>query len=253
MHAHRIVLFLSAYLGAVPLWAQPAKPSPQTPISSAVNEGLPTWLRFSGEERVRIENPWGMGFVDVSDFFLLNRLRLDMQVRPLPWLQFQFEGQDARVFEQTALPAPASQKNAIDLRVGYVQIGIEESSSLTLRAGRLPLAFGEGRVLADPGWSNVGRTIDAARLTVRRGPVKVDLFSGLLVKVDTMGCDQSTPGNHFHGAYGTVGQIVPNSTIEPYILWRLDHNFKNEAGTKGNLDEKTLGLRFGGKFRAADW
>ena len=252
MHAQRIVLLLSAYLSTAPLFAQAAQPSPQTPVSSEVNKGLPAWLRFSGEERVRMENQNGVGFKGVGDLFLLQRLRLDMEVRPLPWLRFQFEGQDARVFGQITLPAPASQKDAIDLRVGYLQIGTEEGPVM-LRGGRLPLAFGEGRVLADPGWSNVGRTFDGGRVSVHGGPVRVDLFTGDVVKVDTMGCNQPTPGSHFHGLYGTIGQIVPNATIEPYLLWRLDSGFRSESGLKGNLDEKTLGIRFAGKLRAFDW
>lgn len=200
MRAQRIVVFLSAYLSA-PLFPQTAKLSPQTPISAEVNRGLPNWLRFSGEERIRFENLNGVGFKDVRDLYLLNRLRLDMEVRPFPWLRFQFEGEDARVFGQNTLPAPASQKSAMDLRIGYMQMGSEEGPVM-FRGGRLPLAFGEGRVLADPAWSNVGRTFDGARVTLRGGPVRVDLFSGDVVKIDPMGFDEPNPGGHFHGIYG---------------------------------------------------
>ena len=252
MLGQRIVLLLSAYLSAPWLYAQAAKPSPQTPVSAEVNKALPTWLRFSGEERTRMENLNGVAFKDAGDLYVLNRLRLDMEVRPVSWLRLQFEAEAARVFGQNTLPAPASQKDAMDLRVGYLQVGTEEGPVM-FRGGRLPLAFGEGRVLADPAWSNVGRTFDGGRVSVHGGPVRVDLFSGDVVKVDPMGFDEPTPGSHFHGIYGTVGQIVPNATIEPYLLWRLDSGYKSEAGVKGTLDEKTLGLRFAGKLRAFDW
>jgi len=252
MHAHRMVLLLSAYLTAAPLFAEDAKPSPQTPVSTEVNKGLPTWLRFSGEERVRMENQNGVSFKDAGDLFLLNRLRLDMEVRPVSWLRFRFESEDARVFGQNTLPAPASQKDAMDLRMGYVQVGTEEGLVM-FQGGRMPLTFGEGRILTDAVWSNVGRTFDAERLSLHGGPVRVDLFSGIAAKVDPLAFDQPTPGEHFDGIYGTVGQIVPNSTIEPYLLWRMEHNYKNEAGKKGNLDEKAVGLRFAGKQRALDY
>lgn len=247
MTISRALLPLLAYSGAC-LGAPPTPGADAAaPLSGEVNRGLPSWLRFGGEERIRMENLTGAGFKSVGDLYLLNRLRLDMEVRPLPWLRFQFESQDARVFGQNALPAPTSQKNAMDLRVGYLQIGTEEGPAM-LRAGLLPLTFGEGRVLADAGWSNVGRTFDAARLTLHHAGLRVDLFSGASVKVDPMGCDQPAPGQHVHGAYGSWQGLVPNATVEPYLLWRLEHGYKSESGVIGPLNEQALGLRWVGKL-----
>lgn len=243
----RAVIALLGCLSGAAALAEMAKESPQTPVSSTVNEQLPYWLRFGGEERTRMENVFGSGFKPVGDLYAVQRLRLGVEVRPRPWLRFIFEAQDARVFGQNLLPAPASQKNAMDLRLGYVQLGAEEGR-VVLRAGRLPLAFGEGRVLADPGWSNVGRVFDAVHLTLHRRGLKVDLFSGWLVKVDPMGCDQSMPGAHFYGSYGSWAGLVPAATLEPYLLWRLEHDFRSEDGLKGHLNVKTIGMRWVGKL-----
>jgi len=216
-------------------------------VSGEINAELPHWLRFSGEERARTEYIVGEGFQAVTDLYLLNRLRVNLDVAPTPWLKFGFQAEDSRVFGQNAQPAPASQKDAMDLRLGYVQAGSDEGA-VRLRAGRQSPDFGEGRVLADPNWSNVGRSFDAARLTLRRGPLKVDLFTGASVKIDQTSFDEPCPGEHFHGVYGSLGGVVPGATLEPYVLWRLEHAYKNERGKLGNLDEKTVGLRWAGKL-----
>jgi hypothetical protein len=82
-----------------------------------------------------------------------------------------------------------------------------------------------------------GVSNDAARLTLRHGQLKVDLFSGVSAKIDPVNFDESTPGEHFDGAYGSLGGLVPNATIKPYMFWRLEHKYKNESGNSGNLDE----------------
>jgi hypothetical protein len=235
------------YFGAATLFAQDTKSSDATPVSTEINSQLPSWLHFGGEERARTESIVGEGFKPVNDLYMLNRLRLNMEVSPLSWLKFRFQSEDSRVFGQNTLPAPASQKDAMDLRLGYVQIG-EEEGVATLRAGRQSLDFGDGRVLADPNWSNVGKSFDAARLTLRHGGLKVDLFSAASVKVDPVNFDEPTPGEHFDGAYGTLSGLVPDASIEPYVLWRLEHNYKSAEGKPGNLDEKTVGFRWTGKL-----
>ncbi len=101
-------------------------------------------------------------------------------------------------------------------------------------------------MLADPNWSNVGRSFDGGRVTLRRGAKKVDLFSGIAVKGDPTGFNYSTPGEHFHGVYGSLGKMIPNATIEPYLFWRLEHGYKNERGQLGHLDEKSIGFRWVG-------
>jgi hypothetical protein len=172
-----------------------------------------------------------------------------MDVQATKWLKFSFQAEDARVFGQNTLPAPASQKDAMDLRVGYMQIGTEEGP-VTLRAGRQGLDFGDGRLLADPNWSNVGITFDAARLTLRHDLLKVDLFSGASVKINQTDFDTDTPGEHFDGAYGSLGGLIPGATVEPYVFWRMEHNQKNEEGKLGDVDEKTAGFRWAGKLPA---
>ena len=217
-------------------------------VTSYAKTTLPSWLRLGGEERVRLEDLSGVGFKPAGNTYLLQRLRLNLDLKPLSWLQFSFQAQDSRVFFTNVSPAPASQKDPMDLRLGYVQVGNVEADPLSLRAGRQNLTFGEGRLLADPNWSNVGRTFDGLHATFRYHKIRLDAFSGASDKVYTDGFDTPTPGEHFHGLYGSVDKVIPNVTIEPYLFWKLQHNVKGEVIKAGNLDEKIVGLRWVGKL-----
>ena len=90
-------------------------------------------------------------------------------------------------FSQMFRPVPSSQKDPIDLRLGYVQIGDSEESPVRLQFGRLSLSYGEGRLLADPEWSNVGRSFDAARMIFHFRKLRVDAFSGISDKINING------------------------------------------------------------------
>lgn len=226
-----------------------ARKTPEGPVLRYINSGAPSWLRIGGEERFRTEGVNGLGFKPNSDTYLLQRLRLHMDVRPLSWLGFSVEAQDSRMLFTRVSPS-ASQKNPMDLRLGYVQVGSAETSPVILRAGRQDLAFGEGRLVADPGWSNVGRTFDGLLLTARIGKVRIDTFSGISDRISIDGFDLPTPGEHFHGIYGSIGRLVPEATLDFYELWRLENVAAGETTKAGKLDSKTTGLRLSGKLPA---
>jgi len=226
--------------------AQDQGPGP-APASHFIDDQLSAWMHFHITERIRGEYIAGEGFQSITDRYLLNLLQLNMKLQPVSWLSFAFQAQDARVFGQNTRPAPTSQKDAINLSVGYIQLGGDELP-VTLTAGRQNLDFGDGRLVSDQEWSNVGLSFDAARLTLRRASLKLDLFSGVSVKVNPLGFDLPTPGEHFDGAYGSLGGLVPNASIEPYLFWHLEHNWWNAARNSGKLDEKTIGLRWTGKL-----
>lgn len=213
-----------------------------------VNSELPKWMKVSGEGRERMETLNGVSFVSGTNTYLLQRLRMNLNATPRPWLTLSFQMQDARSFFTNVSPTPSTQKDPFDLRVGYVQLGSVESSTAVLRFGRQGLNFGEGRLLADPDWSNVGRSFDAARLTLHFGKLHVDAFSGMSDKINILGFSDPTPGEHFDGLYGSLDSVIPKATIEPYLLWKMEHKVKGEIVKTGNLDEKTIGVRWVGKL-----
>jgi hypothetical protein len=166
-----------------------------------VNSELPNWLRLGGEERVRFEDIDGIGYQNADNSYLLQRLRLNLDATPLPWLKLSFQAQDSLVFFTNVSPAPSSQKDSLDLRVGYVQVGDSEAGPISVRAGRQGLNFGEGRLVADPNWSNVGRTFDGVPLILRYKKVRLDAFTGASDQLYTNGFATPFPGEHFDGLW----------------------------------------------------
>ena len=101
-----------------------AGPAVAQSIADEVNRGLPSWLQFGGLFRTRFEGFLDRGFTPgANDVHLLNRLRVDLRLRPTRWLQFMFEGQDARIYFERSVPNAAPFANPMDLRLGYLQLG----------------------------------------------------------------------------------------------------------------------------------
>lgn len=220
----------------------------------AQSEAWPVWLKAGGEARVRLEAQGGVGFRPDSNAYLLQRLRVDLDAAPSRWLRFSLQAEDSRVFLTNVRPAPNSQKDPLDLRRGYLELGLRESGPVGLRLGRQSLSFGEGRLVADPNWSNVGRTMDGARLTLRHGGIKIDAFSGAMDHIYTDGFDMPTPGQRFHGVNVLLERVVPRALVESYLFWKQDRDSKGELSGAGRRGAKTAGVRWVGQLpRGADY
>ncbi len=218
-------------------------------ISRSFNARLPSWIRFNGELRERLEAFSGGGFrPDTSDAYDLHRLRVGITLQPYWWIKAYAETQDARAWAKN--PALPPYQNTFDLRQAYVQLGDPERGGLALRAGRQVLDFGNGRLVGVSNWTNVARAFDAIRGTVQRGKYKVDAFASSVVIVRDGVLDHHNQGTNLHGLYGSLQDVIPNSTLEPYTLWRLQSGVATEEGTPGHLNQHTHGVRLIGKLPA---
>ena len=213
-----------------------------------LNPELPRWLRFGGEERVRVETLYDVNFRLGGNTYLLNRLRLDFAATPLPWLRFVAQGQDARVFFTDVSPVPTSQQDSIDFRLGYVNIGNSEVGPLCLRIGRQGLDFGEGRLLAD----QIGPTLDdrsmpcGSRFSIAASE---SMHSAVLPTRSTLTAMRLPLQESISMACTSHRtELFPKATVEPYLFWKMEHKLKGELVKTGNLDEKTVGVRLVGKF-----
>lgn len=223
-------------------------------LAKKVNGALPEWLQIGGLFRTRLEGFLDRGFTPgENDVHLLNRFRLDISVRATTWMKLMFEGQDARIYFQQSVSNAPPFANPMDLRLGYLQLGDIDHSRVSLRAGRQDLNFGEQRLLGNFNWINVGRSFDALRLTVQHSGYRLDAFASSVVNPTSEAFDRPQTGNNLHGLYGSITRLVSGATIEPYVLWRLAPQQIAENGTRGNLDLKTIGLRWIGKAGAIDY
>src|SRR6267378_6280899 len=88
--------------------SDPANPAPRSPAANdppswlfpvaKLDESLPRWLHIGGQYRDRLEGPIGIGYTGTNDFYLLDRFRLIVAIRPKEWLEFFGEVQDSRIF-----------------------------------------------------------------------------------------------------------------------------------------------------------
>jgi hypothetical protein len=226
---------------AVALAASAAVARAQTgPAASAGN--LPPWLHLGIEERLRVEGfSGGTLQPDREDAYALQRLRLNLRLDPTTWMRFVFQGQDARVFGNSQVPDAPPYADTMDLRLGYVELGNRENKPFGLRVGRQELAFGEQRLIGHLNWTNTARSFDAVRATVRYGGYRLDAFAAAVVNLRNGEFDQRAPGNNLHGLYGAFEKLVPQATVEPYLLWRV---------APGNVNFKVGGVRWAGKLPA---
>ena len=220
--------------------------------SDVLNDGLPKWVRFSGEYRARVEGFSGGGFrTDNDDAYLLNRFRINMKLMPTSWLKLNFQAQDARVFWKNQNPAAPPFQDTFDLRMAFAEIGDTEKGTIALRVGRQELNFGEQRLIGSVNWLNTARTFDAARLTLRHNGYRLDAFASSVVNAKDAEWNHHQQGNNLHGLYAGADKLIPNAVLEAYALWRVAPWFAypaNEHGTRGKLDSKTTGVRFVGKL-----
>ncbi len=239
--------FLLASITAVSLPAQQAVLSPP-PLSDYLNDELPYWLRFSGEFRSRLEGFSGGAFkVNNTDDYLLTRLRINLKIEPKHWLKIFVQGQDSHALWKNQHPEAPPYQSAMDLRQAYLELGDTAKGPIGFRVGRQELSFGEERLIGPSDWLNTPRFFEAARLTLRHGRYHVDAFASSVIVVQAANYSKAQPPNDLHGLYGGIDNLIPNSTIEPYVLWRLQRNQRTEQGTLGNLNYKAGGIRWAGK------
>lgn len=247
-----VVALFTAALSAQTTPAATAKPAAAPPahlLSDGFNRELPKWLHFNGEYRSRVEAIGGLSFKPNSkDAFYLSRLRLNMKVSPSPWVRFQVQAQDAQVAGRNIKPDTPPYEDTFDLRQAYMEISHPDHSIFALRVGRQELAFGEMRLLGHLNWTNVARTFDAARATIKYKKYKVDAFASSVVVAKENRFDKSSGGNDLHGAYGSIDQVIPKATVEPYVLWSIKRGTKTEAGVPGLTSRKVYGGRIVGKL-----
>ncbi len=219
-------------------WA--ANPEGRGPL----NQHTPSWLTLNAAARFRAEDYQGVDFrEDDQRGFLLQRYRFSAGVRARPWLRVFGEMQDAR---EAGGPHPsAGLKDSLDLRQAWVNLGTEKGI-WDVRAGRQMLAFGAERVVGAGEWGNTARVFDAVKLGLHHGVDRLDVFAASVVRNDVVDWDHHQDGDDLHGAYASLRSLLPNVSLEPYLLYRTSPSFTAGDGAAGPYDSWTYGFRAAG-------
>lgn len=232
---------------APPLSAEPYG-LPDLRPTGKLNDQLPNWLQFGLDERLRLEgfSGSGSGFrPNNSDSYLLNRFRFGMIVQPASWLKAVVQMQDARSFlEKPPLGPPNNVR--WDLKLAYVQFGDAEKQPVSVSVGRQLLDY-NSTIIANSEWRNQARSYDGIVTNIHASRFRVAVFAASVVNPMLDGITHHQEGNNLYGAYGWITRVVPRSSIEPFVLWRVEPSVAVEGPVKtGHLDEKASGFRIRG-------
>lgn len=214
-----------------------------------LNDALPKWLRFGLEERLRLEGYSGGSYNPANrDAYLLNRFRFGMAIQPASWFRIITQVQDARsLFEKPPLGPPNQVR--WDLKLAYAEFGNLDKQTISIRVGRQQLDY-NNTIIANSEWRNQGRSYDGVVTNIHVDRFRLGIFAGSVVEPLDEGLSHHQQGNNIYGLYGAIDRILPNSLIEPFVLWRVAPKVAVEGNTimkTGKLDEKAYGFRLRGK------
>jgi len=214
--------------------------------ASLLNRQLPMWISFGLEERFRYEGYHNGSFkLHNNDSYILLRSRLAMTIRPVAWLKLMTQLQDSRPFMQKPPWGPPN-LNASDLKLAYAELGDPEKQ--WMRVGRQMINY-NNTIIADSEWRNQARSYDAVVTNLHYRQFRLGLFAASAVIPLAEGISHHQEGNNIYGAYGGIDHIIPNSVLEPFVLWRVQPSVAIETTAKiktGRQDEKAYGVRFKG-------
>jgi hypothetical protein len=218
-----------------------------------LDHSLPSWFHIGGEYRGRLEGPIGIGFTGTDDSYYLDRLRVNLAIKPKEWLGFYGEVQDARVFFDHHIPNANPYQDKWTLWQAYPQVGSSETGWVDALAGREVLRFGDERVIGPSEWTNVGRTFNVARIDLHHPGYKISVFAASVVPGENTDLHNALPGNNLYGVYGSFQNLVPKADFEPYVFWRVAPSSPElpETLNRGHLNEVTIGLHWKGDLPAA--
>ncbi len=215
--------------------------SPARPIE-AWNRRTPDWLEVDAAYRFRTEIREGEGYgTGPGDLYGLSRLLVDVEIEPTGWLHFQFQGQDSRApGKQNATPPF---RDPFDVRQAWVRFGDPERNWSHVTVGRQELKYGAQRLVGPLDWTNTARQFDAAKLTMGREDLSVDIFSASVVRIDDKAFNRRADGANLHGVYARFDRWAGQGALEAYTFWKTDPLVPNELGGNADSDLFTSGLR----------
>jgi hypothetical protein len=213
--------------------------------ASDLDAHLPKWLKFEAEERFRVEGYANSGFQQGNDdSYLLNRFRFQADLRFGSWFRFVSQVQDARPFFEKPPIGPPNE-NRWDLALAYAEIGDPEKHWFSLRVGRQTINY-NNTLIADSEWRNQGRHYDAAVVNLQHSRYHLGVFAASAVVPLASGISHHQQGNNIYGLYGRVENLFPNSSLEPFVLWRVQPSLVLEPALSKNTGKEdmwTYGVR----------
>ncbi len=200
--------------------------------------------KFDGSGRVRYENRENKDFNDAAqDRSSLTGMRYRLGVT--------LEGdEDTSVYIQTQYTDTwGSNSGGLSLNqmsVFEAYLTHKISDSMELKLGRQALAYGDELILGSVGWSNVGRSFDAAKLKYKHSLGWVDVFSA---EVGVTPSPAPTVRNNFSGVYASFTKFDFINVLDFYAFRSVKLNGVDDiihAGLRAKSKLGSVDYRFEG-------
>jgi len=211
--------------------------------SNSPRAPAPQFAAFQAELFTRIQafayNPAAAGVEACA----LHRTRLDLALRPAPWISIRVRGEDSR-----ALAFSGGERSRNPGELSLVQMRLNLGGGWAVGAGRQELSFGDERLVgSDSEWGHIGARFDAVRLSWERRGLRIDAFLSSPVVPHARGWDPVASGGSFHGVYAVWSGWNSGAATDAYLLWKKGHTGGPAArrATAGLRHVQPLGNRWG--------
>ena len=179
---------------------------------------------------------------DNDDAWVINRFRFGIGLKPASWLKIYGQLQDTREWNSERPNTPGIRGDEgddnFDLRQGYVEFGNLKEFPLSLTVGRQVLNYGDSRLVADPQWTNFGRTFDAVKLRYeQKGFGSIDLFAARPVQIKQDVFNDSDSADNFFGAYASL-DMLSFQTTDVYVLYRDKADVQPDLDPTNKIDPR---------------
>ena len=119
------------------------------------------------------------------------------------------------------------------------------SDNYSLKLGRQELAYGDHLIIGNVGWSNVGRSFDAAVFTAKAGPADIDVISAKIV--DNTDVAPANGDENFYGVYAKMGFGDYAKNLDVY------HLIYSNASVSPTDEASASGVRLKSDFNKIDY
>ena len=210
-------------------------------------------IEVQGSLRFRTESKVDYNFNNSDQSYLLSQFRLNANWKPVNWISFFIEGQDARIFGESLTGAPAINQNArpniyedqFDIHRAFAKANFTVNDNpLQVKVGRQKFNLGAMRLVSSLEWVNTARVWDGIRASYGNPNLRsVDIFVSRVVPVtpDELNNYDRTGSRYFNssfsGVYVTDKKLFQNVITEYYFLFRAEDRVDDAVTTFGSRIE----------------
>jgi hypothetical protein len=204
---------------------------------------MPKWATLDMQLRGRTESQTSDDFISGNEpVYELTRVYGGLEVRPTRSLTGYIQFIDTHALGLPLKFVLPNMRDTFDDRQAYLEF---HTKKVKVIAGRQELKYGGERLVGISDWTNNSRTWDG--FLGRYGDKnRIDVFSTSVVTVNPVSLDKHGAGLTFHGAVGTIGTLVPNVVIQPFVFVRAFPRVEGAHGVFGTQTTVTPGFEAAG-------